>query len=136
MLSERPQTDAEDLEDVLVQVMSDEFDVVVDDESAGEAAREIMEIRRLVERGGEAGRERVREMWEGYVARNGKGTAGIRRAEGEEEGDSSSSEEEDEGENGQDVEMDEAPGLVRASERVEPEVDDDGFTKVVGKKKR
>lgn len=134
MLGERPETDAEDLEDVLVQVMSDEFDVVVDDESAAGVAREIMEIRRLTARGETA---RVKEMWEDWVSKKGqKGgdvTKGFKRVEGEgEDGEGESSEEEEED---GDVEMDEAPGLVRR-ERAEPEVDEDGFTKVVGKKKR
>jgi pre-rRNA-processing protein TSR2 len=41
----------------------------------------------------------------------------------------------DESEEG-DVEMGDAPNLVRAPrERAEPEIDDDGFTKVVGKKR-
>jgi hypothetical protein len=34
MLADRPETDAVDLEEVLIQVMNDEFDVAVDDESA------------------------------------------------------------------------------------------------------
>lgn len=145
MLTERPETDAEDLEDVLIQVMSDEYDVVVDDESAAVVAGEIMEIKTLIA-AGEMGRvERVLGEWEEKRARRGnKGSgAGIRRGDaGEEEGEESSSEDDEEG-GGGDVEMDEAPGLVRAGSggggargRVEPEVDEDGFTKVVGKKKR
>ncbi|RMJ28561.1 hypothetical protein PHISP_00608, partial [Aspergillus sp. HF37] len=69
MLGERPETDAEDLEDVLTQVMSDEFDVVVDDESAAGVAREIMEIRGLTARGETV---RVKEMWEDWVRRKGQ----------------------------------------------------------------
>ncbi|KAK4908681.1 rRNA accumulation-related protein, partial [Elasticomyces elasticus] len=35
-----------------------------------------------------------------------------------------------------DVDMDEAPQLVEAKKNPEPEIDEDGFTRVVGKKKR
>ncbi|KAL4919879.1 Pre-rRNA-processing protein TSR2-domain-containing protein [Aspergillus aurantiobrunneus] len=136
MIVERPETDAEDLEDVLIQVMNDEFDVVVDDESAAEVAMRIMEIRKMAERG-EFGT--VRAMWEDWErkrAQKGGGVAvtGFRRGEDEE---NETDEEEDDDEEGGDVDMGEAPELVRAPrERVEPEIDEDGFTKVVGKKKR
>ncbi|KAL2861296.1 Pre-rRNA-processing protein TSR2-domain-containing protein [Aspergillus pseudodeflectus] len=134
MLVDRPETDAEDLEDVLIQVMNDEFDVVVDDESAGEVAERIMEVRKAVEKGEF---EAVRQMWAEWEAKRGQrgsAVAGFRRGEDvEQETDEEESDDDDEG----DVDMGEAPALVRAPrERVEPEVDEDGFTKVVGKKKR
>ncbi|KAL2829810.1 pre-rRNA processing protein [Aspergillus cavernicola] len=138
MLSERPETDAEDLEDVLIQVMNDEFDVVVDDESAGIVAEQIIEIRNLTSRG-EFGS--VREMWEGWerrraqrAASGGDVVSGFRRGEDVEQ------ETDEEGEDGDgeddDTDMGDAPALVRAPrERVEPEIDEDGFTKVVGKRR-
>ncbi|KAL3452392.1 Pre-rRNA-processing protein TSR2-domain-containing protein [Aspergillus insuetus] len=134
MLVDRPETDAEDLEDVLIQVMNDEFDVVVDDESAGEVAERIMEVRKAVEMGEF---EAVKQMWAEWEAKKGQRgsvVAGFRRGEDvEQETDEEESGDDDEG----DVDMGEAPALVRAPrERVEPEVDEDGFTKVVGKKKR
>ncbi|KAJ0426533.1 Pre-rRNA-processing protein TSR2-domain-containing protein [Aspergillus carlsbadensis] len=134
MLVDRPETDAEDLEDVLVQVMNDEFDVVVDDESAGEVAERIMEVHKAVEKGEF---EAVKQMWAEWEAKRGQrgsAVAGFRRGEDiEQETDEEESDDNDEG----DVDMVEAPALVRApKERVEPEVDEDGFTKVVGKKKR
>ncbi|BCS20554.1 pre-rRNA-processing TSR2 family protein [Aspergillus puulaauensis] len=136
MIAERSETDAEDLEDVLIQVMNDEFDVVVDDESAGQVADRIMEIRTMVERG-EFGA--VKEMWEEWERKraqkgNGAAVAGFRRGEDQEnETDDDADDDEEEG----DVDMGEAPALVRTPrERTEPEIDEDGFTKVVGKKKR
>ncbi|KAL4803746.1 Pre-rRNA-processing protein TSR2-domain-containing protein [Aspergillus unguis] len=135
MIAERPETDAEDLEDVLIQVMNDEFDVVVDDESAGNVAVKIMEVRSMVERG-EFGL--VKEMWEEWErkkAAKGSATAGFSRGE-DQDGETDDEEDDEEDGNG-DVDMGEAPQLVRAPrERVEPEIDEDGFTKVVGKKKR
>ncbi|KAL4887167.1 Pre-rRNA-processing protein TSR2-domain-containing protein [Aspergillus karnatakaensis] len=136
MLTDRPETDAEDLEDVLIQVMNDEFDVVVDDESAGEVAARIMEIRGMVSKG-EFGE--VRAMWESWekksVQRANALPAGFRR--GEDQDNETDGEEDDSEDEEGDVDMGEAPELVRAPrERVEPEVDEDGFTKVVGKKRR
>ncbi|OOF98938.1 hypothetical protein ASPCADRAFT_504471 [Aspergillus carbonarius ITEM 5010] len=134
MLSDRPETDAEDLEDVLIQVMNDEFDVVVDDESAGNVADQIMEIKGQTTRG-EFGE--IQAMWEAWQNKKGKPDAGIaafRRGEDQEDDDEDSDEEDGDG----DMDMDDAPpALVRAPrERVEPEVDEDGFTTVVSKKKR
>lgn len=133
MLSTRPETDAEDLEDVLIQVMSDEFDVVVDDESAMNVAAEIIDIRAKIAAGDTAV---VQDMWEKWAAKGAKkaDTAAFRRVE-QDDGEESDSESESDG---GDVEMGDAPaeGTRGQRERVEPEVDDDGFTKVVGKKKR
>ncbi|KAE8373747.1 Pre-rRNA-processing protein TSR2-domain-containing protein [Aspergillus bertholletiae] len=134
MLNDRPETDAEDLEDVLIQVMNDEFDVVIDDESAVPVAEEIMEVRDLVAKGDFGP---IKQMWENYQTKSQQKASNVaaafKRGEDEDQ-DSEDSDEEDEEE---DVDMGEAPALVRApKEKVEPEVDEDGFTKVVGKKKR
>jgi pre-rRNA-processing protein TSR2 len=81
--------------------------------------------------------EDLERRWEASgKGRNGKGAEGLFK-KGEDQGDTSGSEDEedeDEDEEG-DVEMDEAPQLVRAKEPVVPEVDEDGFTKVVKKKR-
>ncbi|GIJ99092.1 hypothetical protein Aspvir_001216 [Aspergillus viridinutans] len=136
MINERPETDALDLEDVLIQVMNDEFDVVVDDESAAPVAAQIMAIREQTARG-EFGF--VQELWEAWQKKGQqKGNnvaAAFKRVEAEDDEDTD--DEEDEDEDDEDVDMGEAPALVRAPrERIEPEVDEDGFTKVVGKKRR
>ncbi|OJK02314.1 hypothetical protein ASPACDRAFT_41136 [Aspergillus aculeatus ATCC 16872] len=123
MLATRPETDSYDLEDVLVQVMTDEFDVDVDDESAAAVADQIMEMKAQTERGEYAGIQ--------HIGRRGRGM-------GEEDSDDDE-DEEDEEDGAMDVDMDDAgaPALVRAPrEKVEPEVDDDGFTTVVSKKRR
>ncbi|KAL4955960.1 Pre-rRNA-processing protein TSR2-domain-containing protein [Aspergillus filifer] len=133
MIVDRPETDAEDLEDVLIQVMNDEFDVVVDDESAGEVAVKIMEVRNMVERGEYEGVMAMWEEWERKKGNKNAVTTGFKR--GEDEENETSGEEDSDGD--EDMEMGEAPALVRAPrERIEPEIDEDGFTKVVGKKKR
>ncbi|KAL4979059.1 Pre-rRNA-processing protein TSR2-domain-containing protein [Aspergillus desertorum] len=133
MIADRPETDAEDLEDVLIQVMNDEFDVVVDDESAGEVADRIMEIRKMVEKGEFDDIKQMWEEWQGKAAKKGDVVTGFRRGE-----DQDGETEDDEDEDGdEDEEMEEAPALVSApKDRFKPEVDEDGFTKVVGKKRR
>ena len=134
MVNERPETDAEDLEDVLGQVMNDEFDVVVDDESAVPVAAKIMEVRAQVARGEFAP---IQEMWEAWQKKSAQkasnAAAAFKKVEARDE-DQETDAEEDEDED--DVDMGDAPALVRApKEKVEPEVDEDGFTKVVGKKR-
>ncbi|KAB8224071.1 Pre-rRNA-processing protein TSR2-domain-containing protein [Aspergillus novoparasiticus] len=133
MLNDRPETDAEDLEDVLIQVMNDEFDVVIDDESAVPVAEEIMEVRGLVAKGDFSP---IKQMWENYQTKSQQKASNVAAAfkRGEDEDQNS---DDDEEEDEEDVDMGEAPALVRApKEKVEAEVDEDGFTKVVGKKKR
>ncbi|CAG8268356.1 unnamed protein product [Penicillium salamii] len=128
MLKDRPETDAEDLEAVLIQVMNDEFDVAVDDESAADAADLIMELKGQTDRG-EFGT--VQEMWEKYQkkSQNRSAAGQFQRVEAADDDQETDDEVDDE-------EMGDAPTLVRAPrERAEPEIDDDGFTKVVGKKR-
>lgn len=129
MLADRPETDAEDLEEVLIQVMNDEFDVAVDDESAADVADMIMELKSQTDRG-EFGT--IQQMLEKFQkkSQNRSATNQFQRVEAADEDQETDESDED------DVEMGEAPTLVRAPrERAEPEIDDDGFTKVVGKKR-
>lgn len=133
MLTDRPETDAEDLEDVLIQVMNDEFDVVVDDESAAAVAAQIMDMKAQTVRGEFGG---IQEMWEKWQKKSQQKSAAanlFKKVEARDEDQETDEDEDDE--DGEDAEMDDAPALVRAPrEKVEPEVDEDGFTVV--KKKR
>jgi pre-rRNA-processing protein TSR2 len=136
LFNDRPDTDVEDVETVLLQVMLDEFEVNVDDDSGFEVAEQIMEFRKDCLDGKFAGVEKLRERW---VKKGGKGeiaTSGFTRVERGEDDDeetdwSSGDEDED-----MDMDMDEAPQLVEKKEKPAPEVDEDGFTTVVSKKKR
>jgi pre-rRNA-processing protein TSR2 len=133
MFTERPETDAMDLEDVLIQVMNDEFDVVVDDESAGNVADQIMELKTHTDRGDFAP---VQQMWEAWQTKSQSKSAAGQFQKVEAQDEDQETDDDDESEEGGDVDMDDAPSLVRAPrERVEPEIDDDGFTKVVGKRR-
>ncbi len=120
---------------MILQVMNDEFEVNVEDGSAWEVAVGIMRLRKECGEGRFGG---VDELWERWVEKGGKGVEGVFRKvevpEGEEEWDSEEDGEED-GE-GEDVDMEEAPALVETKEKIVREVDDEGFTKVVGKKRR
>ncbi|KAJ5089930.1 hypothetical protein N7532_008614 [Penicillium argentinense] len=131
MLTERPETDAEDIEDVLIQVMNDEFDVVVDDESAGNVADEIMEMKAQAERGNFAVIQELWETWQKKSQQKSASAAMFKQVETRDEDQETDESDDDVG----DVDMDDAPALVQAPrEKAEPEIDEDGFTMV--KKKR
>ncbi|KIV83571.1 hypothetical protein PV11_05587 [Exophiala sideris] len=138
--------DVGDLEEVLLQVMVDEFEVVVDDGSAEEVARNIWAGIAKLKSGDTGGLEDLYNKWQEKQKKGGEKVVGIVRGEDKEAEDTDWDEDDDdeEGEwNGfpdrADVDMDDAPPLVDASkpkQKLEPEVDDEGFTKVVGKKRR
>jgi pre-rRNA-processing protein TSR2 len=115
----------------LLQVMQDEFDLNVEDESEIPVAEEIMKLRKETAEGNFSGLESVKRRFE---ERGGRIPSNLQVVEHKQEGDESSEDESDD----DDVEMgDAAPALVPAPrERQEPEVDEDGFTTVVSKKKR
>ncbi|PSS22257.1 hypothetical protein M430DRAFT_137322 [Amorphotheca resinae ATCC 22711] len=132
LLNENPDADSAWIEEFLLQVMLDEFEVNVDDESGFEVAEQIVRMRKDCGRGNF---EEVRAMKERWDQRGGRDVLSgqfkeQQRAEEEDETDAS----EDEDDQG-DVDMDEAPQLVRVKEKVIPEVDEEGFTKVTKKKR-
>ncbi|KAF2239683.1 hypothetical protein EV356DRAFT_528257 [Viridothelium virens] len=133
LLIERPDTDAEDIETRLLEVLEDEFDARLETESEVAVARDILLLR---EDTLEGNFQRVQDLRARYE-RKGKSVGlspGVEIVEHihEDDGD-----EDWDGED-EDLEMSDAPALVPAREikpKQEPEVDEDGFTKVVGKKK-
>lgn len=123
--------------------MEDEFEVVVDDGSAAEIALGIVKCRGECERGvwGEE-RSLCARLEKRWREKGGKEDVGGAFSRGEDQEDTDGDEDDDEeeeggeGEDGEgDVEMDEAPQLVRVKEPTVPEVDEDGFTKVVKKRR-
>lgn len=133
--------DVEDLEDIMGQVMSDEFEVVVDDNSLEETARGIWSGRARILQGDASEVTRLMAIWE---EKKNKKTR-LQVVQGPDVDQDTDDEEDEDTWNGfpdsrdEDVDMDEAPALVDASsskKKPEPEIDEDGFTKVVGKKKR
>lgn len=122
--------DAEYIEELLLQVMLDEFEVNVDDESAYDVATEIVRLRGQCARGTFDEVDRLRARWEGR--------RGVRvvMEEGEDQ-DGDTDWDDTDGEDDGDEEMGEAPALVPAvpkKEKKEPEVDEDGFTTVTRKR--
>ncbi|KAK3905041.1 putative 20S pre-rRNA protein [Staphylotrichum tortipilum] len=131
--SESTDPDQEDVESVLLQVMLDEFEVNVDDDSAFELAEQVVRLRGECVRGRFDGVEALRRRWEGSAGKK----VVMKQAENKDDEDTDwDSEDDDDEEGGEDgdVEMGEAPpALVKVRE--EPEVDEDGFTKVTRKKR-
>ena len=141
LLEENPDADGEWIETFLLQVMLDEFEVNVDDGSGYEVAEQILKLRRDCGKGDFREVESMKERWD---RKGGKsedvGKLFEKRERNEEEDETDSSEEEDEDgdedkDEDEDVDMDEAPPLVRVKEPFVPEVDEDGFTKVMKKKR-
>ena len=131
LFAERPDTDQMDVEAVLLQVMQDEFDLNVEDESEIPVAETIMELRKQTSDGDFSGVEAIKKRWE---ERGGKIPANLQVVEHTHGEDDESSDESEDDED--DIEMGDAAPAPAPREKVEPEVDDDGFTKVVSKKKR
>ncbi|KAI4270146.1 MAG: hypothetical protein LQ337_006867 [Flavoplaca oasis] len=126
--------DVEYLEEFLLQVMDDEFEVNVEDGSGEEVAARIVGLRKLCVRGDFEVVDGMLERWRERQARGGERVAFQRMHEGDEDDEDSDDEDDEEVE---DVEMDDAPELVKApKEKIVPKVDEEGFTEVVGKRRR
>ena len=130
--------DVEYVETVLLQVMLDEFEVNVDDETAFESAETIVRVRAQCAKGDFAPVDDLRRRWE---AGRGKKVAAVQAPDADQDTDGSDWESDDDDDNDddgqdEDVDMDEAPALVAVpKEKPQPEIDEDGFTKVTRKKR-
>ena len=118
---------------MLLQVLEDEFGVRCEDETEVGVAKDIMKIRKEVEEGNFATVEALKQRWE---SRKGKevSTGSVQVREVEQEGDWDSVDEESGSD--EDTPMGDAPAAAPPREKPIPEVDEDGFTKVVGKKRK
>lgn len=137
LLSTAQLAQLDDLEEVLLQVMLDEFEVVVDDDSAFDVATKIWNGRTKVLNGDFA---EIQEMYEKWRRNGGSKVKAVQQPDDEgQETDGSDDEEEWNGiqDHDGDEEMGEAPALVEKpkKEKIEPQVDEEGFT-MVQKKKR
>ncbi|KAI4258181.1 MAG: hypothetical protein L6R42_005258 [Xanthoria sp. 1 TBL-2021] len=129
--------DVEYLEEFLLQVMNDEFEVNVEDESGAEVAAKVVGLRKLCLQGDFDMVDEMYEKWRERQARGGEKVSFKQMQGGDEDEESESDEEEEDEDEDQDVEMVEAPELVKApEEKIVPKVDEEGFTEVVGKKRR
>lgn len=129
---DQEEPDAEYLEELILQVMLDEFEVNVDDDTAFDVATEIVRLRGQCARGNFEEVDRLLARWQ---ARGGER---VHFKHGEDQDGETDWEDDDDNDEGSDDDMDEAPALVEAAppkkEKAPPEVDDDGFTKVTRKR--
>lgn len=124
--------DLEDIETTLLQVMLDEFDVNVDDDTGFETAETMMRVRGQCAKGNFDEVNNLRRRWE---AGKGKKVVMQQAADADQDTDWESDDDEDDEDGDGDVDMDEAPALAKApKEKQEPEIDEDGFTKVSRKR--
>lgn len=123
--------DAEYIEELLLNIMIDEFEVNVDDESGFDVAAEIVRLRGQCAKGNFEEVDRLRDRWE---SRKG---AKVVMEKGQDQDNDTDWDDTDGEEDDEDDDMTEVPALVAAApkrERQEPEVDEDGFTTVTRKR--
>lgn len=125
------------VEDFVLQVMNDEFDVNIEDGSGEEIAAKIIGLRKLTLRGDFA---LVDEMYTRWQERQSHGEAAIKfqhmnGTEGEDDTDGDSDMEEDSTD--EEIGYSQAETTMKASkEKIQPTIDEDGFIEVVGKKRK
>lgn len=145
LFAERSDTDELDLEELLLQIMADEFECNLEDESEVIVARDILRCRRELAQGVTARVDRMYEEWQERQAtkRNGPEGSGLQVVEHvhvqRENGNEDSDDDDDDSgsDEDEDVEMGDADEIASSSRpKPEPEVDEEGFTKVVGKRRR
>lgn len=127
---DQEEPDAEYLEELILQVMLDEFEVNVDDDTAYDVAAEIVRLRGQCARGNFEEVDRLLARWQAH--RGDK----VNFKHGEDQ-DHETDWEDDDDDDRSDDDMDEAPTLVEGApkkDKAPPEVDDDGFTKVTRKR--
>ncbi|TRX92344.1 hypothetical protein FHL15_006730 [Xylaria flabelliformis] len=126
---------AEDVEETLLQVMFDEFEANVDDQSEAQVADRIMKCRTQCAEGNFALVEELRARW---LDTKGKKVVAQAAADPDQDTDWESGSDDDDEESGNaDVDMDDAPALVPVApkEKPQPEIDEDGFEKVSRRKR-
>ncbi|KAH7101184.1 Pre-rRNA-processing protein TSR2-domain-containing protein [Auriculariales sp. MPI-PUGE-AT-0066] len=116
--------DAPYIEEMLLQVMQDEFEVDLDDDSGADVAKQITQLWSS----GDVQKSTVEALEAAEQKAKSKRIV-AQRAPGE---DDDSSDEDDDADGDDAMDNDEAPQLVASTstQREEPEVDDDGFTVV------
>ena len=135
------QVDEDYIEEMILQMMNDEFDCVIEDGSSAEVAEDLFKLWKEAQSGGEEAIEKSMKVWEEKErAIQGKRMQAQEiKAEKEEgwegddgeSGDDDGEDEEDGSEGG--MEVDEPPALVDRRNKEDPVVDEDGFTLVKGK---
>ncbi|KAF9067199.1 Pre-rRNA-processing protein TSR2-domain-containing protein, partial [Rhodocollybia butyracea] len=135
--------DPEDIEDTVLQIMADEFEVRVEDGSAEILGRDITRLWHAImgQAAGAAsmttfpGEKMVQEWEERAEHTKGRKVQVQVQETAEEEGEWEDDDDEDEEEDDNEPMEDEAPQLIDQSKNREPVVDEDGFT-LVSKRRR
>ncbi|KAI1175939.1 Pre-rRNA-processing protein TSR2-domain-containing protein [Nemania sp. FL0916] len=138
----KPEPIAQDIEDTLLQVLFDEFEADVDDQSEAQVADRVLKCRAQCAAGDFSLVEELRARW---LEAKGKRVVAQSRDAPDQDTDwdeSGSSDDDDDGDEhggkngggggGEDVDMSDAPDLVPVAprEKPQPEIDEDGFEKV------
>ncbi|KAF2496650.1 hypothetical protein BU16DRAFT_571740 [Lophium mytilinum] len=135
MFDEDPETDALDIEVVLLETMQDDFGVRLEDDTESIVAQQIMNIMQEASEGKSSTADALEAKWSATKDKplqKGK----LRIVETNQDWDGDSVDEESDEDDDDDVSMTDAPALVPVKVKAAPEVDDDGFTKVTGKRGR
>ncbi|KAH7175589.1 Pre-rRNA-processing protein TSR2-domain-containing protein [Dactylonectria macrodidyma] len=122
--------DLEDVETMLLQIMVDEFEVNVDDDSATEVANNIMKTRAGCAIGQFDDVDALRTR---FLNRTGTKVDQMFKKADDADQDTDWESDDSDDDEGADVEMDDAPQLV-PKQKQEPQVDEDGFTMVTKKR--
>ena len=117
--------------------MMDEFETRLEDGSPEEVAAKLVGLRKLTLQGEFGLVDEMQRQWEDRQRRGSRAVDVKFVATEEDEDDTDWDSDDLDEEEVEDTEMGEAPDLMKVQkERAIPEVDEDGFTKVIGKKKR
>ena len=133
-----PDADVDYVEEFLLQVMNDEFEVNVEDGSGEEVAAKMVGLRKMTLQGDFALVDEMYAKWAERQRKGGGEAVAIQHVVRGEQDDDTDWDSGD-GDSDEDEEMDdaEAPALARVSkEKIQPRIDEEGFTEVVGKKRR
>ncbi|CAF9933314.1 MAG: hypothetical protein ALECFALPRED_005555 [Alectoria fallacina] len=139
LISSAPDADVDYVEEFMLQVMNDEFDVNVEDGSAEEIAAKIVGLRKLTLQGDFALVDEMYSKWQERQSQGGGGKINFQHVTRDDDEDDTEwdSDDIDEEDQDGDIEMGEAPAPMKApKEKVQPKVDEDGFTEVLSRKRR
>ena len=137
LLASESDADVDYLEEFMIGVMNDNFDLHIDDGSAEEVAAKIIGLKKLCLQGDFAMVDEMYDRWSQKQKSGGEKRIAVQHVERDDDDDDDEDWDSEDNGDDEDVEMEEAPELVRVpKEKVVPKTDDDGFTEVVGKKRR
>lgn len=137
-MTDTPDADVEYVEEFMLNVMNDEFDINVEDGSGEEIAAKIVGLRKLTLQGDFALVDEMYERWQQRQSKGGSGKVNFQHVDrGEDDDDTDWDSDDFDDEEDDDAEMVDAPVLAKApKEKVQPKIDEDGFTEVISKRKR